>query len=1078
MNPSDPVQQVLQHLTPRLTELGAWRDRHVLPLRGTFHAGEQTFPISEGDPWPARALPVTMRFTVRVPGEWRGLPVHVRLQPGGEALLRVNGEAVGGLNPYHLEHPLLASAEGGEELNLELEVVPRGLFGTPLRENALRTARLIVPDEDVRAVLHDFGAAQDAAGQLQRLGRGDVAALVADALRDALALASLDRADTAAYLSRLAHGPLAERLEQLGQTPTSAGTLAELALMPSAGQALASLWEEYAFSPPGGAFPDAARPSLAAAREALSAALHLIRDRYPAEGRLWLTGHAHIDLAWLWPLEETRRKARRTFATVLNLMDRYPDFYFNQSSAQLYAWVEKDDPALFERVRARVREGRWDVVGGMWVEPDGNLISGEAWARQLLYGQRYFEGRFGKRARVGWLPDTFGYTANLPQFLRQADIPSFFTTKLNWNETNAFPYDLYRWEALDGSRVLAHSFLNPNQGYNGQIVALDLLETWRNFRGKRAHDTSLLAFGYGDGGGGPTEEMLEREARLRDFPGLPRLVTGRVEDFYAEVKQEGLPVWIGEQYLELHRGTYTTQGLVKFLNRRAEHALVEADAAVALARRLAGTEAPGDELHEAWTTLLRNQFHDILPGSGIHTVNAEAREELTSALETARRLRDTALEALSARVRRDGEAVVVWNLSGVDRPLHARIEWPQDRPASFVTPGGTEVATHREGGTLYLHAPDHPVPGLGYTTLLLREFEPWSPPPVDPDDLVLENARLRVEVAEDGTLASVYDKTLGREALGGRGNQLWAHEDLPRLWDAWDVDAHDLTRGQEVTASERPTRTESGPRQSIRVLRRVGNAEIEQLYHLDTGRPRLEIETRLRWTGRRTMLRARFPLNVRALHATYETAFGVVTRPTHRNTSWEAAQFEVPAHRWADLSEGDFGVSLLNDGKYGHGAEPGALSLTLLRSPIYPDPHADEGEQHFTYALYPHPGDWRNGATDEAADLNAPLVAMYSERPEPDGALDLQARLVTVQPGGLRLAALKEAEDGNALVVRVYDALGTRGTASVALHSVLGGGDWERVNFLEEPAPDPGDLRFGPFTVVTLRRREGDGGDG
>ncbi|WP_216326693.1 alpha-mannosidase [Deinococcus aestuarii] len=1074
MNPSDPVQQVLQHLTPRLTELGAWRDRHALPLcGGTFQAEGQTFPISEGDPWPARALPVTLRFTVRVPREWRGQPVHIRLQPGGEGLLRVNGEAVGGLNPYHLEHPVLTRAEGGEELNIELDVVPRGLFGTPVQANALRTARLIVPDGDVRGLLEDFGAAQDAAGQLVRAGRGDIAALVADALRGALALVRMDRGDTEAYLSRLAHGPLAERLEQLAQTPTSAGTLAELGLMPSAGQSLASLWEEYTFPPPEGAFPDAGRPWLAAARAALSASLGIIRERYPAEGRLWLTGHAHLDLAWLWPTGETRRKARRTFATVLNLMERSPHFHFNQSSAQLYAWVEEDDPALFERVRERVREGRWDVVGGMWVEPDGNLTSGEAWARQLLYGQRYFESRFGKRARVAWLPDTFGYAANLPQFLRQADLPYFFTTKLTWNETNAFPYDLYRWEALDGSRVLAHSFRNPNEGYNGQVVALDLFETWRNFKGKRAHDTSLFAYGYGDGGGGPTAEMLERKARLCDFPGLPRLVTGRVEDFYAEVRQDGLPVWVGEQYLELHRGTYTTQGRVKFLNRRAEHTLVEADAAAALARRLAGMEAPREELYGAWTTLLRNQFHDILPGSGIHTVNAQAREELASVLETARGIRDAALSALSAQVQRDGEAVVVWNLAGVDRPLRARIEWPQDRPVRFTTSDGTEVATHREGGTLHLHAPDTLVPGLGYTTLLIREVQPTPPPPVNPDDLVLENDRLRVEVAEDGTLASVYDKTLGREALGGRGNQLWAHEDLPRLWDGWDVDAHDLTGGQEVTAQGRPTRVSSGTRQSVRVLRRVGNAEIEQFYHLDAGRPRLEVETRLRWTGRRTMLRARFPLNVRALHATFETAFGAVTRPTHRNTSWEAAQFEVPAHRWADLSEGDFGVSLLNDGKYGHGAGPGMLSLTLLRSPVYPDPRADEGEQTFTYALYPHPGDWRGGTTDEAADLNAPLVAVHSERPEPGAALDLQAHLVTVQPGGLRLAALKEAEEGDALVVRLYDAHGTRGTAEVELHPALGRGDWERVNFLEEPAADPGDLRFGPFTVLTLRRREG-----
>jgi alpha-mannosidase len=1037
--------QHLVRLLQRLNELHAWADAQTLPLpAGVFRdAAGQEWPIEEGGAWPSRAFPVSMRFEVTVPEAWAGQAVTAQLLPGGEGLLRVNGASVGGLNPFHTEIRVLAAAVGGEVLSLEIEASPKGLFGSPERKNALHRARLVVPDAGVRALYEDLLAVYDAAQHLLKAGRPAIAERLTDLLDAAFRQIPLERGNSAAYLARAVENPALKAT-------------------------LDGLWDEYDFetaSPP--PYPQEWQPRLTAVRAWLSKALETLRAEYPAEGKLALTGHAHIDLAWLWPLSETRRKARRTFATVLNLMEQYPDFVFNQSMGQLYEYVQEDDPALFEQIRARVKEGRWDVVGGMWVEPDGNLPSGEAWARQLLHGQRYFQQEFGVQARVCWLPDTFGYAANLPQLLRLADMPAFFTTKLNWNETTVFPYDLYHWEGLDGSRVLAHSFLNPAEGYNGDIKALDTFETWKAFRGKRRHGESLLSFGYGDGGGGPTSGMLERYARQRDFPGLPKLHMSRVADFYSRISEEtraNLPVWVGEQYFELHRGTYTTQAEIKRLNRRLEHTLPDAEAACTLAAPLIHRPYPHAELHALWKVLLRNQFHDILPGSSVQAVNTVACAEMRKALAGAEAVRDAALQALSDAVGssdQDSGRVVVWNLTLQDRALNTDLA---GLDGLNITPGLT-------------------VPGLGYLSLPVTSAE--SVAPFSPDDLTLENEFLRVQVNPDGTLSSLYDKGQGREMLDGRGNQLWAYVDIPRMWEAWDMDATYAQEGEEWTALEQPRRVSAAEVQVRRGSQQErGNPSvISQTYTLNPGSRRLDIHTHADWQGRRTFLRALVPLQIRANTATFETAFGAVTRPTHTNTPWDAAQFEKPGHRWADLSEGGSssegsGLSLLTDSKYGYSAQGNVLGLSLLRSPIAPDPTADEGEHQFTYSLYPHAGDWRNGTVEEAHDLNAPLLAYRSVAT--GGTLPEAARLLHLHGGpGLRLSALKLAEDrvdhSEALIVRLYEAHGTRGQATLTgLDSLALGDGWRAVNVLEEALETENSdtekaLAYTPYQVLSLR---------
>lgn len=1052
------LEHTLQRLEHRLVELAAWKDQTSESLgAGQFRVlgAKKALKIQVGDVWHSREFPILLEFETHVPKSWAGKPVNVRFRVGGEAKLSVNGRLIGGLNPYHTEHRILEKAKSGETLHFELEAVPKGLFGSPNLTPQIEEARLVLPDLELREFLEDLSAAHDAAKHLVKNGRGEIAGLICDAIEAAIVQLELPRSPSENYLARVVQEP-------------------------RAAQVLASIWDEWHFDVAALELPVAVRRQFPVRRKAFAAAINAIKRRYPSNGQLFVSGHAHIDLAWLWTFEETRRKIRRTFGTMLSLMDRYPNFHFNQSSAQAYAFVEQDDPALFKRIQARVKEGRWDLVGGMWVEPDGNLLSGESWARQLLYGQRYFRSKFNQTLKVCWLPDTFGYTANLPQILRQGAIDWFFTTKLNWNETNPFPYDLYQWEGIDGSKVIAHSFLNPGQGYNGNIVASDLAGTWKNFKGKRSFDTSLFSFGWGDGGGGPTEEMLERFERLKDFPGLPKLETGRVQELYKRVEQEveaglELPVWVGEQYLELHRGTYTTQAKIKWFHRRLEHTLVEAESACTLAWKLLGAIYPQNEFFQAWTILLRHQFHDVLPGSSVRAVNDAAHTELATNLEHVTTLRDQALKTLSANVKLEQPKalakIVVWNLSFDQRPLRLKMPRPVKGAFHLQTSEGLEVAYQELEDQILVSDSSLTVPSMGYLALAFVAGKPQTvKSELKASATTLENEFLRVKIASDGTLQSVFDKTAAREILAGRGNQIWAYTDIPREWDAWEIDAKYAQDGIELLASSKPKLELNGALEAcILVERRFNDAVIEQRYRLRSGSKRLDIQTHIRWQGRRTLLRALFPLELRSHEAWYETAFGAIARPTHRNTSWDAARFEVNAHRWADLSEAGYGVSLLNDGKYGHSTHNNVMGLTLLRSPVFPDPLAEEGEHHFTYAIYPHHGDWRGNTILEAHDLNAPLQACVV--PVLGGNWHSSKSFVQISGTGLRLSSLKKAEDSDEIVLRFYEALGGRGTAT--LGTELGIQKVIQINFLEDQIPSSSaagfELNFTPFSVISLK---------
>jgi alpha-mannosidase len=735
-------------------------------------------------------------------------------------------------------------------------------------------------------------------------------------------------------------------------------------------------------------------------------------------------GHSHIDLAWLWPLRETIRKCARTFATVLRHMETYPDYVFGQSQPQAYLWMKEHYPTVYEAIKQRVAEGRWEVQGGMWVEADANVPSGESLARQLLLGKRFYRAEFGIDVKGLWLPDVFGYNAALPQLLRGAGCDWFMTQKMSWSKVNVFPHQTFRWTGLDGSTVLAH--LIPEDTYNSSAAPRALAKSERNYKDKGVSDEALLLFGIGDGGGGPGEEHLERLARETNLAGLPPLQQGPSQAFFERLATglERYPEWVGELYLEMHQGTYTTQARNKRFNRLLELSLREAELAASRALWQAGAAYPADALRTIWQEMLLYQFHDILPGSSITRVYDESRARYAAMLDQVAALRGAAEAALGA-----GQAVVnslSWERSG----------WVQaDGAWHHVT-----------------------VPALASVAL----GQPVTPAVTPPSRSALENEHLRVSLAADGSVTSVWDKDAGREVLSGPGNRLAVYEDHGDAWD-FAMDYFEQTPEYfELVSAEALT---DGPRAIVRQTYRYGASTLTQDVVLTAGSRRLDFVTRADWRESDRMLRSAFPAAVSASEVTCEIQFGHVKRPTHSNTTWDMAKFEICAHKWIDVSDRGYGLALLNDCKYGHRVHGATIDLDLLRSPGYPDPVADRGEHTFTYSLWPHAGDHLAGGVIRAGyELNVPLrVAAGGSQPS----------LLSVSAPNVIVEAVKRAEDGEDLIVRLYEAHGAWTRTQVVLPA--GTRRAAQVNLLEEE-PRALEIRDGAvalelraFEICTLR---------
>ncbi|WP_046469010.1 alpha-mannosidase [Allosalinactinospora lopnorensis] len=761
----------------------------------------------------------------------------------------------------------------------------------------------------------------------------------------------------------------------------------------------------------------------------------------PAEAsahRVSAIGHAHIDSAWLWPLRETVRKVARTASNVTALMDDHPEFLFAMSQAQQLAWIKEHRPEVYERVRKKVSEGRFVPVGGMWVESDTNMPGAEALARQFVFGKRFFADEFGLETREVWLPDTFGYSGSLPQIVKLSGSEWFLTQKISWSQTNTFPHHTFWWEGIDGTRVFTH--FPPVDTYNSDLSGGEMAHASRNYREKGGGNRSLAPFGWGDGGGGPTREMLARARRLRDLEGSPKVEIERPAEFFAKARQEyaDAPVWLGELYLEFHRGTYTSQAKTKQGNRRSEHLLREAELWAATAAVRSGTDYPYERLEQAWRTVLLHQFHDILPGTSIAWVHREAEGTYGKVAAELTGIIDAAQRTLAGDTTSDD--MIVFNAAPHVRNGVAALGGARTSP-----PAGT-VGHSRDG-----------------------------------DRHVLDNGLIRVVIDAGGLVRSVLDLESDREALapGQPGNLLQIHPDLPNQWDAWDVDAFyrntvvDLTGADEVAAVSAPA---PGGGASVRVRRSFGASKVTQVLTVRPGAKRLDVMTEVDWHEAEKFLKTAFPLDVRADDSASEIQFGHVRRPTHTNTSWEAAKFEICAHRWLHVGEPGYGHALVNDSTYGHdvtrdvradGGTTTTVRLSLLRAPRFPDPETDQGLHRFGYALAP--GAEVGDAVREGYRINLP------ERSVP-GSEEV-APLVAVDHPGVVVEAVKLADDRSGdVVVRLYESRGTRARAQVVF-----GFPAQRphvVDLLERPMQSGPELREGknsvtmdlrPFEIVTLR---------
>jgi alpha-mannosidase len=767
--------------------------------------------------------------------------------------------------------------------------------------------------------------------------------------------------------------------------------------------------------------PDDVPGTAAAAREALCGAL--AAPASASSHRVTATGHAHIDSAWLWPVRETIRKCARTFSNALHLMDAYPEFVFVASSAQQYAWMKERYPALFERIRARVREGRWVPVGGMWVEADTNMPGGESLVRQFLAGKGFFLSEFGVETSEVWLPDSFGFSGTLPQIMAGAGADSFLTQKLSWNETNPMPHTSFLWEGIDGTRILTH--FPPVATYNSDLSADDLARAERQHAQRGVSDASLVPFGYGDGGGGPTREMLELGVRKQNLEGSPRITFGRPDAFFDGIRRDLVdpPIWSGELYLEFHRGTYTSQARTKLGNRRCEHLLREAELWAATAAVRVGAAYPADELRRCWETVLLHQFHDILPGSSIAWVHEEAERRYGETIATLERLIADAVQALSQ-----------------DR---------DDRPGAFnATPFSLDGVPALAAGPL--------------STPARRRARRSG------DHVVLESEQLRAAFDDHGHLTSLVHKPSGREAVaaGDVGNELQLFRDIPNRWDAWNLDASYGRTRIETPLGEGAVRIAD---EGITVVRPVGNSSVEQVIRLSPAGDAVDIETRVDWRERQKLLKLAFAWDVHADTALSEIQFGYIRRPLHANTSWDMARFETCAHRWVRVEEPGFGVTVANDRVYGHdvmrrtradGGTTTVLRDSLLRAPTFPDPGADRGRHTFRHSLVP--GSFLAGVA-VAYRLNCPPRERVGVQVDP---------LVAVDGEGVLVEGVKLAEDGSGdLVVRLYEAVGRQVRTRLAPRFPVARA--VRTDLLERPLPaypgDPLELRLRAFEIVTVR---------
>ncbi|KAJ3391538.1 Alpha-mannosidase 2C1 [Lobulomyces angularis] len=949
-----------------------------------------------------------------VPSDYKNEQVVLLFDPGCEALVYskcgtpLQGITGGLGGDRHIEVLISNSVKGGEVIEFFLEVALNGMFGNPGGEAGIITAplpnrtfkietfQIAVPNVEAHHLLWDFeiirGIAKDIASTSQ---------IAADAIYTANKIVNTVKHDEPSTL--IAGLEIAEKFFE--------------------------------------------------SRKEFGYADHIITA----------TGHCHIDTAWLWPYDETKRKCARSWATQCGLMDRFPEYKFSCSQAQQFEWVEQIYPKLFDKIKKKVESGNFIPIGGTWVEMDCNVSitkfislilfevpSGESFCRQFLYGQNYFQKTFGKRSTVFWLPDTFGYSAQLPQIIKKSDLKYFFTQKLSWNNINKFPNTTFNWVGLDGTSVLTH--FCPADTYCAQVTPKEVAFSVSNNKDKEYSDRSLLLFGNGDGGGGPLSSMIERLRRLQSIAGMPAKVKfGEPEEFYKELdsRSNNLVSWKGELYFELHRGTYTTHAKVKKFNRCSEYLLRKVEMLSSISVVTSKYAYPKKELDRLWKLVLLNQFHDVLPGSSIEMVYIDAWNFYEDVEKSGNKLVEHAIQSLSEKPGLTVFNSTSWNLpSSVievePKLIEGNVIQTTSNGKGLVLLSELEELSFSSGTSLYndlgkfktLRVNEQNLKVDGQFVLVNN---------VSIKEYIVENQFITLTVDQHGRLTSLYDKQIGREAIphGSHANVFKLYEDIPLYWDAWDVEIYHLEKGWDASLGSVRIK-ENGP---LRVVLEVEakittTSTLVQSIIVNVSSPVVEFETIVNWKENRRMLKVEFPVDVSCDYATYETQFGYVQRPTHCNTSWDMAKFEVCGHKFVDLSEHGFGVALFNDCKYGHAVHENVIRMSLLRSPKAPDANCDIGLHNFNYAIYPHRGTFHESdVVQRAYQFNVPPVVIPSKVKNSGAIFKTESNQVV-------LDTIKISEDNSGLVLRFYESSG--GKTKVKITSSLNLKEAFECNILED----------------------------
>ncbi|MGI6745939.1 MAG: alpha-mannosidase [Acutalibacteraceae bacterium] len=806
------------------------------------------------------------------------------------------------------------------------------------------------------------------------------------------------------------------------------------------------------------------------------------------EATAYCVGHTHIDVAWLWRLRQTRDKTGRSFATVLKYMEEYPNYIFMSPQAQLYDFVKHDYPELYEGIKQRIKEGRWEAEGSMWVEADTNVASGEALVRQFLVGKRFFRNEFGVDNKIMWLPDVFGYSAALPQIIKKSGIDYFMTTKISWNEYNRLPFDTFRWQGIDGTKVLSH--FSPGGGksddyresfqttYNVYLSPRQIIGGYDRYGQKDLGKNYLISYGHGDGGGGPTREMLEHDKRMaKGIEGCPVTVQSTARNFFEQLQKDVsgnrfLPIWVGELYLEFHRGTLTSEARNKKYNRKSECLYHDVETLSAIAGAVGKFNYPHERLLENWKLILLNQFHDILPGSSIPEVYKDSALQYEEVLKNGRQMLSGAINAIVSAIKLSGNSFVVFNTLGFERKDIACTDAPKNKDFKLLNGKGEEIPYQIYDGKIFFIAA---VPAKGWSVYTIAE---GSTAPFAKVEADIEGARtdaFLVDFDENLNIEKLLHKDSGRSVSGEKGllGKLIAFEDRPHNHDAWDIKCYFEEKSRDITQADEKELVTNGPVMAVyKAVRSFRKSKITQYIYIYKALPRIDIKYVVDWKDSHIALKADYPVDVNANRATFDIQFGNLERSTTRNTSWDFAQFEVSMHKWADLSDRSFGFAVINDCKYGVDVKDGHIRPTLLRSPVGHHPLQDKHLHEFTFSLYPHEGGPdESNLSDEGYNVNFPLYVKQADK----GGNELEGRysFINASASNIVIETIKVAEDSDSIIVRAFETWNKKTPCSLTIGATVVSAS--ECNLMEEndvPAVREGNqilTTFKPYEIKTFK---------